>query len=196
VYFQPGYEVYVTPVRATEVNVAVLLGAAQALRLGGRLDAVFDELVSQAAPRMRGARPVDEVLVVGPFPASAKHRWTSNLVLAGDAAGFFDGLTGEGISLALAGAKECASAVGAFLVDGDSAHFAVYDKALTTLQRPSTLMAKVCLALAARPNLGRRAIRNLSHKPQVFSKLVRISQGDLALSALRPSDALALACGL
>jgi flavin-dependent dehydrogenase len=119
-----------------------------------------------------------------------------NLLLVGDAAGFFDGISGEGMSLALAGAKKCGEAVHAFLQDGHSAHFATYDKGCVALQRPSTLMARLCLALAARPTLGRRAIANLARKPTVLSKLIRVSRGEVGLSSLRPADALALFCGI
>jgi flavin-dependent dehydrogenase len=196
VYFRPSYEVYVTPVGGSLVNVAVLLDAATARRLGGRLEGAFDALAVEGAPRLREGKRADAALAAGPFPAAATRHWAGNLVLAGDAGGFFDGITGEGMSLALVGAKHCASAVEAFLADGDGAHFARYDRAITVLQRPSTLMARLSLALAARPALGRRAIANLARRPQTLANLVRVSQGEAALTSLRPRDALALLFGV
>jgi flavin-dependent dehydrogenase len=196
VYFEPGYEVYLTPVGGSLVNVAVLLGSDLARKLGGRLEGAFDELVANGASRLRNLRRVDQPLVAGPFPVAATRRWRNNLLLAGDAGGFFDGITGEGLSLALIGAKKCAEAVDAFLQDGNTAHFATYDRACAALQRPSTLMARLCLALAARPALARRTLANLARKPGVLSKLIRVSQGEAGLSSLRPADALALLCGV
>jgi flavin-dependent dehydrogenase len=196
VYFQPGYEVYLTPIGGALVNVAVLLDATKARALGGRLEGAFDALACDAAPRLRDGKRFDAPLAAGPFPAAAKRRWEGNLVLAGDAGGFFDGITGEGMSLALVGAQRCSAAVEAFLVDGDETHFARYDRAIKALQRPSTLMARLSLALAARPALGRRAIANLARRPETLAKLIRVSQGETPLSSLRPRDAVALLLGV
>ena len=80
-------------------------------------------------------------------------------------------------------------------MDGETEHFAAYDRQIAWMQRPSNVMARLCLALADRPALGRFAIKNLARRPQVFARLVRVSQGELAPTALRPRDALALLCG-
>lgn len=196
VHFRPGYEVYVTPVGDGLVNVAVLLGSDLSRRLGGRLGSEFDALARSGAPILDGARQIDDALAAGPFPSQARRRWQGNVVLAGDAAGFYDGIAGEGMSLALAGAVRCAAAIDAYLRDGQEAHFRAYDKAVVAIQRPSTLLARLCLALAARPALGRRVMLNLARKPDVFARLVATSQGETRLSSLRPRDAIGLLCGI
>jgi flavin-dependent dehydrogenase len=196
VCFRRGYEVYVTPTGGAQVKLAVLLSAGMARAFAGRLTAAFDDLAMESTPLLQGARRSDDALFAGPFPGCVARRWRGNLLLAGDAAGFFDGITGEGMSLALDGAGRCAQAVDAFLVDGQTEHFASYDRQIARMQRPSSITARLCLALAGKPALGRIAINNLSRKPEVFTRLIRVSQGELALSALRPNDALALLFGV
>ncbi len=196
IHFERNYEVYVTPVGGGVVNVALLCEAELARQLGGRLKAKFEELVRAGAPMLQGGQRLDEPLVAGPFPSRAKRAWTGNLVLAGDAAGFYDGVTGEGMSIALVAAENCAQAVHAFLTDGDGRRFDAYERRLSELQKPSIMLGRLCLALAARPILGRRALMNLSRHPEVFAKLVAISQGRAKLRSLRPRDAVALISGL
>jgi flavin-dependent dehydrogenase len=194
VHFRRGHEVYVTPVAAGVVNAALLLDAGEARGLASGLAAIYRARVESAL-----AAPVellDEPLAAGPFPAAAARAWRGNLVLAGDAAGFFDGVTGEGMSHALISARACADALASYLADGDERAFAAYDKQRRSLARASTLLARLTLALAKRPFAARRAVGNLARRPQAFARLVAVNTGELPLSALRPRDLLALALGL
>jgi flavin-dependent dehydrogenase len=195
VYFRRGYEVYVTPVGGRNVNAAVLMGQDGMSRFAGRLRDGFLELL-EGLPVLEGARLIEEPLAAGPFPASAKRAWRANLVLAGDAAGFFDGITGEGMSIALRSARQCAAAVDSYLDSGDEAPLQRYDKQRRVLARNSTLLARLSLSIAARPTLARRLVTNLARRPATFPTLVAINAGELPLSAMRPRDVLALAFGL
>jgi flavin-dependent dehydrogenase len=196
VHFQGGYEVYVTPVGDRLVNVALLMGRKNAARLSGQVAPAFEAMVGAGAGLPEGARLLDEPLASAPFPTSATRAWRDNLVLVGDAAGFFDGVSGDGISLALQGAKRCAAAVHRYLGDGDPRHFAAYDRDLRAEARNSTLLARVVLSLASHPAIGRRVLANLRQRPQTLARLVEISQGRLDFKSLRPRDLLALALGV
>lgn len=195
VFFEPGYEVYVTPVGGNVVNVAVLLGRRQARGLAGNLQSTFLELLARSAFAAEGEL-VDEPLAVGPFPAGAKRVWQRNLVLVGDAAGFLDPINGEGMTAALVSARQCAAAVHAFLSSGSTAPLRAYQRQREDLVRAPNLFARTMLALASRPALGRRAVLNLSRQPETFARLVAMNGCDLPLSFLRPRDLLALATGL
>ena len=90
-------EAYVTPVGPEQIGVAVLSGRR------GRFDehlAAFPELTARLAgadgTAVRGA---------GPLHQRARHRVQGRVLLVGDAAGYVDALTGEGIAVALAGAS-------------------------------------------------------------------------------------------
>ena len=145
---------------------------------------------------LAGAELLDAPVATGPFPAACSRAWRDNLVLAGDAAGFFDGISGEGISAALLSARACAGAVGDVLRTGDRRALRRYDGERRTITRNSDLLARISLILAARPALAHRAVANLARRPQTFARLVAVSTGDLPLGALGARDLLALACGL
>ena len=192
---QRGHEVYLTPVGGTLVNVAVLLEGDAARRLGGRLRAGYEELVAACRLLPEAAALADAPLAGGPFPASPRALYRDNLVLAGDAGGFFDGISGEGVSLALQSAGPVARAADAFLRDGDARHFRDYERRRRRLGRNSTLLARINLFLAAHPSLGRRVMGNLGRRPWTFRKLVALNQGELSLSALTPRDVVAALLG-
>jgi 2-polyprenyl-6-methoxyphenol hydroxylase-like FAD-dependent oxidoreductase len=196
VSYERGYEVYVTPVGADTVNVALLLNQNRMRALAGRLEEVFLELIAACDYLQPGFELLDEPLTAGPFPASAKSVWRHNLVLVGDAAGFFDGITGDGMTLSLLSARDCAAAVNYLLQTGSSGALRGYEKKRRRLARNSTLLARLHLALASCPALGRMSIRNLARHPATFERLTAINSGDLGLLDLRPRDVLALAFGL
>jgi flavin-dependent dehydrogenase len=194
VHFRRGYEIYVTPVGERLVNVALLCNDAVAKSLGGGLTRQYRERVAAVLKTDR-LELADEPSATGPFPAVTRQIWRRNLILAGDAAGFCDGITGEGISIALRSARLAAEAVGAYLGSGSSEAFARYGMEVRRLRRPSELFARLILALAARPVLARYVLRNLSRRPGTFSRLVSVNAGELSLRDLRPKDLLGLALG-
>lgn len=196
VYFERGYEVYVTPLGGSLVNVAVLLDHSRVDELAGRLREGFVSLVRSAPIGGVGVELVDEPLAVGPFPAKAKTMWRANLVLAGDAAGFFDPISGNGMTLALVSARHCASAIDAYLSTGSTEPLREYERRCRALARNSTMFARLILALAARPRLGSHVLGNLARAPRTFSKLAAINDGELGFGALTPRDLLAFAFGV
>jgi flavin-dependent dehydrogenase len=196
VYFERGYEVYLTPLGGGLANVAVLLDRSRVEALGGRLREAFKSLASSVPIGGAGFELVDEPLAVGPFPAGAKAAWRDNLVLVGDANGFFDPISGNGMTLALLAARCCASAIDAYLKTGSTERLRAYERQCRAAARNSTLFARLSLALAGRPRLGRRVIENFARKPNTFGKLVALNDGELGLSALRPRDVLASVLGI
>jgi flavin-dependent dehydrogenase len=102
--------------------------------------AVLDRYVTTdplLGPRFRSARRVTPARVLGPMAVETPVPGCAGLLLAGDAAGFIDPMTGDGIRLALSGA-ELAAAVTADVLDGR-----------TSLDR-----AALCLAAGTRRSLG------------------------------------------
>ncbi|RJL20827.1 NAD(P)/FAD-dependent oxidoreductase [Bailinhaonella thermotolerans] len=97
VHWAAGAEAYVTPVAGDLVGVAVLT-----TRRGG-----FDEHLA-AFPGLAGrltGPAVTPVRGAGPLRRGAASPVAGRVLLVGDAAGYVDALTGEGVSLALAGAR-------------------------------------------------------------------------------------------
>ncbi|MEX2373189.1 MAG: NAD(P)/FAD-dependent oxidoreductase [Dehalococcoidia bacterium] len=194
VSFRDGFEVYVTPVGGCDVNVAVLLRRAAMRRFAGALDATFAAVLRDALA-LPPFEVLDAPLAAGPFPARARAVWRDNLVLVGDAAGFFDAITGEGMSTTLVSARDCATAVAAFLGGGDERAFRGYERRRRSLTRNADLLARLSLGLASPSWLARHAVRNLARQPQTFERLTAISAGEAGLRDLRPRDLVALAAG-
>jgi flavin-dependent dehydrogenase len=154
-------EAYVTPVGADLVGVAVL--SARRVPFEEQLDE-FPRLRERladasAATRVRGA---------GPLRQRVARRVAGRVLLVGDAAGYIDALTGEGISLGMAQARAAVSAVGD---DRPQAYehawrqaswrYAAMTHALVQATRPAWARRAIVPAAAALPIVFRAAVREL-----------------------------------
>lgn len=104
VHWARSAEAYVTPVADDVVGVAMLTSAR------GSFDdhlACFPSLHA----RLSGAAPVGRVLGAGPLRQRARSRVAGRVLLVGDAGGYVDALTGEGVAMALAQARAAVAAV-------------------------------------------------------------------------------------
>lgn len=105
VHWSRGAEAYVTPVAPDQVGIALLTSAR----------APFAEQIAQfpvLAARVRES-PTSPVVGAGPLRQRSRRRVAGRVLLAGDASGYVDALTGEGIALGLAHAREAVAAVAA-----------------------------------------------------------------------------------
>ena len=97
-------EVYITPIAPGLTGVAVL----------GPPRTDFDtavEEVSELAERLAGVDAVTEVRGAGPFRQRAKARTAGRVLLVGDASGYVDAITGEGLRLGFEQAHVAVAAV-------------------------------------------------------------------------------------
>ena len=195
VYFHEGLEVYVTPVEERLVNIAVLVRRHATSRFAGHLAEAFEEVLRASGVLPAGAELADEPLAAGPFPARSLRAWRQNMVLVGDAAGFLDPISGEGMSTTLVSARRCARAVSEHLA-GDAAAFRRYDRSRRSIVRNADVLARLSLTLSSQPALARHAVRNLSRQPRTFERLAGVSAGQLRLRDLRVRDLWALGLGV
>ncbi len=89
-------------------NVAVVVPASRAADLARDRTAFFEEWFTsrpKLGERFARAERVTPVRATGPFASSAKVAWAPGAALVGDAADFFDPITGEGIYAALRGGE-------------------------------------------------------------------------------------------
>ena len=104
VYWLPDAEVYVTPVGQACVGVAVLgvppLGLQAAIAR-----------IPSLAQRLRQAQPSSELRGAGPMDVRTTARQRGRALLAGDAAGYVDALTGEGLRIGFAQADAAVSCI-------------------------------------------------------------------------------------
>jgi len=184
VYWGEGIEAYVTPVGPEEVGIALLWGGGGAPfdRLLARLPALTRRLAGVPhSTSMRGA---------GPFHQRVAQRWADRVALVGDAAGYLDPLTGEGITLGL----RCAAALVDVVARG--APLSEYERAYRRLSASYYRMTRLLLLLAACPPLRRRVIGMLARDPDVFDQMLAVNAGQIPLDSIGVSAALRLAGGL
>jgi flavin-dependent dehydrogenase len=157
-----GAEAYVTPVADDCVGVAVLSGrrAGFAEQLAG-----FPLL----ARRLAGA-DLGPVLGAGPLRRRVAGRRRGRVLLVGDAAGYVDALTGEGIGVALRAARTLVDCVVADRVDR-------YDAQWRTGTRRYRAVTGALLGASSMPLLRRAIVPAAATLPAVFSGTVRLLAG-------------------
>ncbi|MDN5796986.1 MAG: NAD(P)/FAD-dependent oxidoreductase [Intrasporangium sp.] len=136
-------EAYVTPVAPDVVGIAILTDRREPFEA---LLGSFPELWE----RLDGAPAVSRVMGAGPFRQRAARRVAGRVVLVGDAAGYVDALTGEGIAVGLAQAREAVRALAADHPDG-------YERAWRRVTWRASALTQA-LVWATRPPAGRRLL--------------------------------------
>jgi flavin-dependent dehydrogenase len=147
-------EAYVTPVGPQTVGVAVLTSVR-----GGFADQLraFGELTE----RLDGAEPVSAVRGAGPLRQDVRRRVHGRVLLVGDAAGYVDALTGEGIAVSIAGARVLVQC----LVAG---HPERYERQWRRVSRPYRLITAGLLAARQRPVTTRVVVPAAARLPRAF----------------------------
>ncbi|WP_343994949.1 FAD-dependent monooxygenase, partial [Terrabacter terrae] len=155
-------EAYVTPVADDLVGVAVLT------KQRGPLSDGLAEF-PQLRERLDGAPVVTSVRGAGPLRQRSTRRVAGRVLLAGDASGYVDALTGEGISLGLAHARAAVSAIAA----GDpqsyerswraaTRRYSLLTHALVQVTRPAWSRRLLVPAAASLPPIFRGAVNELA----------------------------------
>jgi flavin-dependent dehydrogenase len=158
VHWATGAEAYVTPVAPDCVGIAFLTtepgGYQQWL---ARFPVLRD--------RLDGAAARSEVRGAGPLRQRVTGRVAGRVLLVGDAAGYVDALTGEGIGLALAQAEAVAGCLTAGR-PGD------YEHAWRRITREHRIMTGTLLWCAGRPELRPLLVPAAAALPGVFGYAV------------------------
>ncbi len=150
-------EIYVTPTADGLVGLALLT------RQGVRFD---DALAAspELAARMRGVEPASELRGAGPFRQNTRARTSGRVLLVGDASGYVDALTGEGIRIGIEQARAAVAAV----LSGEASG---YEKAWTEVTSDFRRLTGTLVRLATSP--ARRFIVPVSHAaPGIFESAV------------------------
>lgn len=177
-----GLEAYVTPCGEEQVNVAFLWDKARCRRVRGG-DELFPSLQA-AFPRLQarlaGAPPLSDARATGPLAQPARRTVADNVLLLGDAAGYLDAITGEGISLALAAALSLEESVAPLLRRGRApraSDLAAYERRHQALYRPYHRLTTLVLWLSRFPRLAGWAVRALEQEPAAFQHLLSANMG-------------------
>ena len=174
VHLSEGMEAFVTPAGASRVGVA-FLWEKDAVPGPISIEAFLPRFPALAA--RLGDAPVDSrPRGAGPFAQGTRSPIADRIVLAGDAAGSIDTITGEGVTLAFA----CAEALGAVLPEAiprGATRDALrpYARRRARDFRRYSAACRTLLAVARRPSLRRRIVRFLGRHPRVFDRLVALA---------------------
>ena len=156
VHWSPRAEAYVTPVDDDLVGIAVL----------GDAGARFEDLLGDfpvLAERLTGPR--SRVMGAGPLRQKARTRGVGRVLLVGDAGGYVDALTGEGIALGLAQAR---TAVGCVTADRPD----LYDARARRLGWRHELLTHALLRATAHAPVRRVLVPAATRLPRVFGAAV------------------------
>ena len=183
VYWGERCEAYVWGAAQDEVGVAMLWS-------GEKSD--FDRLLTrfpELAHRLDGATVTSRDRGAGPFDQRPRRLHRGPVALVGDAAGYRDAITGEGLALAF----HQAMALARCLAEGDLRPYAA---AVRRLTRRPYLFIRLLLAAERRPALRRRLLTLLAAQPDLFQRLLAGHSGAPLIRSLGWRGAGRLTAGL
>jgi flavin-dependent dehydrogenase len=132
------------------------------------------------APEGRdGVEPLDRVAGTTPLGHAVTRRAGVDWLLVGDAAGFLDPFTGEGLHRAIVSAELAAEVVDAVLAGRPQARLVDYDRAMLERFATKDLVSRVVQAFLARPAMFEYAARRLAARERVRETMGLVI-GDLA----------------
>ncbi|MEV2271586.1 NAD(P)/FAD-dependent oxidoreductase [Nonomuraea africana] len=158
VHWSPAGEAYVTPVADDLVGVAILTSRRRGF--DEHLTAfptLLPRLAGPAATSVRGA---------GPLRQRVRSRVAGRVLLVGDAAGYTDALTGEGLCLATLSARALVGCLAAGRPQD-------YERAWRRLSRTHRLLTGALLSAAHRPRAARLVVPAAARLPALFTAVVR-----------------------
>ncbi|MFD9406384.1 NAD(P)/FAD-dependent oxidoreductase [Streptomyces sp. NPDC059989] len=162
VHWSAHCEAYVTPLGPDRIGVAVLT----ADRAPFDVQLARFPLLAARLPPPRGA----PVRGAGPLRQGARVRVAGRVLFVGDAAGYVDALTGEGLTLAVTAAGELVRCVRAGRPEA-------YERAWRELSRSYRTLTASLLWARHRPRLARRIVPAAAGLPRVFTGAVNLLAG-------------------
>lgn len=172
VHFGPHIEAYITPAGAQRIGIAFLWedGA-----LEGPVQ--FEAMVARfpaIEARIRGAQFDSSARGAGPLLQRVKRRVAERVALVGDAAGYVDAITGEGLTQAFHGAEALAAVLPAVLKENGAIEaFQPYELASERAFRRYARLAHALVWTARRPWLRKGIVGVLARWPALFDAVLR-----------------------
>jgi geranylgeranyl reductase family protein len=179
----------IAPLGPAEANVTFVLDRRDMAAAAGDLESFYRMTLGRwprVAERLAGARLLDPPTAIGPLALEARRVTAPGALLVGDAAGFYDPFTGEGVTLALRGAELAAAAASPALLAG-RIDFGAYERARRAATRHKFRLNRLLQTIVALPAISNAAAARLARRPDLADTLVGIA-GDFipARTALGP----------
>jgi menaquinone-9 beta-reductase len=184
VYWGHGLEAYITPCGEGMVGVATLWDRKRYPKVqGGReLVSTFINQFPTLCEHLSGATTCGDLQAIGPLSRQVKSPITDGVLLIGDAAGYLDAITGEGIGLAVTQALAMNQTVvpimkkkrAGIMTTEELSHFATISRKIYTTY---TRMTHLALFLSRHPKYAHFAIYLFGKYPRVFEQLLSENMG-------------------
>jgi 2-polyprenyl-6-methoxyphenol hydroxylase-like FAD-dependent oxidoreductase len=175
VHFADGIEAYLTPAGVERVGVAFLWedGALEG-------DVGFEALLARfpvIEAKLKGAPFDSSPRGAGPLLQHVKRRVAPRFALVGDAAGYVDAITGEGLTQAFEGAEALVDVLPDVLARGGVVEaFAPYERAAHRAFTRYARLASTLVWTARRPWLRKLIVGSLARSPWLFEQILRHTQ--------------------
>ncbi|MBI3909771.1 MAG: FAD-dependent monooxygenase [Armatimonadetes bacterium] len=158
-------------------HLAMVVPATELSRkLSGRVGEYFTEALARypLLGEQRQRRRRGPVWTTGPIAWRTRRQAWPGLLLVGDAAGFYDPFTGQGITFALHTARLAAEATLAALArpGDDWEALRAYERQRAAWLRPKIALQVAIQAVLARPWLAERAWERLGRRPSLATRLL------------------------
>lgn len=183
VHSGPGVEAYVTPCGPNQVGIACLWereAYPDATPGPDLLNSLLKEF-PEVQGHLKDARPISETLTTGPLEQKTKRRVGDSVILIGDAAGYLDACTGEGITLSLKQAQLLEAHVAPMLAQSrepiQACQLRRYERACKRMMGSYYLGTHFLLLLNRQPKLMEAFVQVLSHRPALLQHLLSFNMG-------------------
>ena len=174
----PDYAI-LNPLGPERVNLSVVVPLAHAAPWSRRLEDFMTARVRQLphlARRLAGAERVAPVRALGPLAHRVTPPRAGGVLLVGDAAGFYDPFTGEGVFTALRSAELAAETVVRALRAGDvsAAALAAYERARRAAFAGKQRVTRALQTVIAHRRLANWTCRALARRPGALDALLGV----------------------
>jgi geranylgeranyl reductase family protein len=168
----------IAPLSATRANVAFVLDRHELASAGGDLEGFYRRTLlrwPRLCERLAGAELLGQPRAIGPLALDARGVSAAGVLLVGDAAGFYDPFTGEGVTLALRSAELAAEATEEALRSGNPERLSGYAQRRQAATRDKFRFNRVLQQIVGRPWLANLVARRLVARPRLANRLVGIA---------------------
>ena len=179
IYVDPPDYCILNPVAPGIVNLSLVVPLAHARPFRGRLETFFEARLKQlrrVPARLVGMRPAGPLMTMGPLAYRVADPRVGGVMLAGDATGFYDPFTGEGLYTALRSAEMLAEVACPALERGDlsAAALAPYARARRAAFAGKARVTRALQLVIAHRGLANLAARFLVQRPALLDTLMGV----------------------
>jgi flavin-dependent dehydrogenase len=179
IYVDPPDYSILNPVAPGLVNLSLVVPLAHARPYRGRMETFFHARLKQLrhlVPRIAGMTSAGPLMIMGPLAYRVREPRAGGVLLVGDAAGFFDPFTGEGLFTALRSAELAVEVSHAALARGDlsAGALAPYARARRRAFRDKEWVTRGLQFVIRRRSLANRVARALAARPALLDAVMGV----------------------